>query len=89
MAVKKQDLTKKPLISKKIKPSKDEQIIAKEAAYARKDATLNMRISSQFLDDIKAAAQAQGFEKYQAWVSLALLDAVNEAKGIKVEKFSG
>jgi predicted DNA binding CopG/RHH family protein len=75
MAVKKQDL--------------EQEIIAKEEAYSRKDATLNMRISSRFLDDIKEAAKSQGFEKYQAWVSLALLDAVNEARGIDVEKGKG
>ncbi len=77
MAVAKRDLKK---------PTKSAQIVAKEAEYARKDASLNMRVSSQFLNDIKAAAKAQGFEKYQAWVSLVLLDAVNEANGIEVSK---
>lgn len=53
---------------------------------ARKDSALNMRISSVFLDDMKAAAEKAGFDKYQQWVYSVLSDAVASSKGYTVEK---
>lgn len=58
------------------KPTQEDIIIAQEDAKARKDATLNMRINSGLLDDIKAKAKEQGFDKYQTWLYLVLHDAV-------------
>ena len=34
----------------------------------RKDSTLNMRISTELLEEIKAKAKQAGYTKYQAWV---------------------
>jgi predicted DNA binding CopG/RHH family protein len=69
------------------KPDLEQSILEQEDARARKDATLNMRINSIFLEEIKQAAKAQGFDKYQTWLALVLQDAVNEAMGHDVEKF--
>ena len=54
----------------------DAAIAQKHAARARKDASLNMRISSSFLAEIKETALAEGFEQYQAWVHMVLEEAV-------------
>jgi predicted DNA binding CopG/RHH family protein len=58
------------------------QVIAEKydkEAPLRKDATLNMRISSQTLERVKQVAQKQGYSKYQAWVSRIIEQALNEA----------
>jgi predicted DNA binding CopG/RHH family protein len=54
-----------------------------EDKKARKDATLNMRISSHELKRIKEAALAEGYEKYQEWVHLQLTRSVKRALGKK------
>ncbi len=53
----------------------------------RKDATLNMRISSAELDDIKKAAEAAGFPKYQQWLHIIISDAVARQLGMEIETF--
>jgi predicted DNA binding CopG/RHH family protein len=53
-------------------------IAAHHDAKARKDATLNMRISSATLDRIKQAAEAQGFPKYQQWVGMVIDQALTQ-----------
>lgn len=64
-----------------------QEIAEEHDRRARKDATLNMRVNSDFLADIKTAAKKQGFEKYQAWLTIIIQDAINEANGIEVKKF--
>lgn len=46
--------------------------------YACQDASLNMRISSAFLEKIKNVAISQGFHQYQTWITMTLEAAVAE-----------
>jgi predicted DNA binding CopG/RHH family protein len=39
---------------------------------ARKDTAINMRVSSDLLDEIKACAKAEGYPRYQTWLTMAL-----------------
>jgi predicted DNA binding CopG/RHH family protein len=50
-----------------------------QRAKPRKDATLNMRISSEMLEQIKALAANHGYDKYQTWVHDQLAKALDEA----------
>lgn len=74
------------LQAKDLPDDKDNAVIA--ARYdqrARKDATLNMRISSVMLDEIKQAAEAEGYRKYQQWLHVVISDAVAKALGREVQ----
>lgn len=51
-------------------------VAEKHDRRTRKDATLNMRISSALLEEIKAAASADSYGKYQSWVTAVLEKAV-------------
>lgn len=60
-------------------------IAARYDQRARKDATLNMRISSVMLDEIKQAADAEGYRKYQQWLYVIISDAVAKALGHEIQ----
>jgi len=45
-----------------------------------KNKGLNMRVTPEFLAEIQAVAEAQGFPKYQRWVRAVLEEAVDRAK---------
>jgi predicted DNA binding CopG/RHH family protein len=69
MAIKKQDIE-----------NTDALTAEKHDKRARKDATLNMRISSDLLKEIQVVAKSQGFDKYQSWAHMVLEMAVAEAQ---------
>lgn len=46
----------------------------------KKDTTLNMRISSSLLQEIKTMAATMGYSKYQRWVTDVLEQAVHPPK---------
>lgn len=57
----------------------NEQAIIRHAdRYAQKDTALNMQINSQLLEDVKQAAELEGVEDYQSWVTMVLQCAVAE-----------
>lgn len=57
---------------------KDALIAEKHDKRARKDATLNIPISSELLAEIKDVAKRQGFDDYLAWAHMVLEMAVDE-----------
>jgi predicted DNA binding CopG/RHH family protein len=56
-----------------------QEIAARHDQKSRKDATLNMRMSSDTLSLIKEVARQNGYAKYQQWVNQVISDALLKA----------
>lgn len=64
----------------------DDALVAeKHYKRAKKDTSLNLHISSEFLEEIKTVALSQGFEDYHVWAHMTLEMAVAEAHAFEDE----